>query len=455
MDRSIDAAARAQFEADIQTYKCANFSAVQSIYRALPLSAHRAEFLSGKRGRRDGKRAALFIQTEKLRNAQRRVLAFHLACGLAGYNSTVVTEEAAAAGVRRSVEGLCSERTYREALRMLCALGWLTKKKIPTGTKVIVGQSLNGQPVWKSLRVNKVSLTFAARSLIAKHALSHISIPRQKLPVTREEESQQASKPVELSDIKCNFQNQADTDVDTSKGKGAEDKSTRPRSQARSTVEHSPPTSRGRQTAAQKALKRDALRFARRRRSDVPKTWRLARRLLLHDLYAAAHSDNLVDEMHRIAELQTDRRYPPLCISALDWDQWLPKWLELSWKERRRILRDHILPELNAFCAHLSPPNVQPLESCEVSAREKAKIEAQLAAYRRMNAILTSIPKKFFFEEKDCNISCYENSPAGAPELFVLERIPWLLNSGKLFLDNIKESEFEIFRTAADRLGVD
>jgi hypothetical protein len=306
-------------------------------------------------------------------------------------------------------------------------------------------------------------LTPAAKLLIAKGpvfdiaatadlpTIEHKSIPRPKGPTIKEKESLQASKiqPGELSLEIGTTSKDVEHQVDTSTTKEVE--MTQPCSKLNKPIGHHASTATSRRPIEKASL-------FRRNRNKTPRTWSNARKLLLHELTLHAKEEPLFETLYRITELQTDLRYPRLCFNALNWDNWLPMWLDLSWKQRKRVLQVHLLPELVAFCAHLDPPNVQLLDSIHTTEKQKAEIHQQLAGYRQLKNAMADLPKKIFFHHKREKISGYDSVRArgelATEETYILETIPWFLNSGKLLLDNLKQKEHEAFNSAADTLGI-
>jgi hypothetical protein len=350
----------------------------------------------------------------------------------------------------------------------------LSKRLIATGTKIIVATDQDGSPIWKSLRVNKTTLTPVARLLIAKGpvfdvqteeehfkgsdndknagASSHTSTPRQNLPTTKEIVGQPPCKGVEPTSRKGTSSVVDEHQVDTS---NSEDVSTRSEAAtgAPSKLKHNASKNKRGKPAKQASL-------FRRKRNRTPRTWDNARRLLLHELTLHARSEPNFETIYQITELQTDRRYPRLCLTAVNWEKWLPSWLDLSWNERRRALKVGILPELIAFCAHLVPPETQKLTSLYVSEEEKTTIKAQLAGYRAIREAMTALPKKIFFlfenrEKISGSDSSTESNSISKKDLYVLENLPWLLNTGRLFLKNVRNTEYQIFNDIANAFGVE
>lgn len=358
---TIDLNARARFEKEIaRGYAGIGYvDSITNTVKAIP--THNREFRDAKRGARDAQRAAVHLEAAQLKGGEQRVLSFFLELGIRGKLGAVVTEEIAAQAVRRTTGGACKPRTYRRHLAALCRRGWLHKAFIPTGTRA---KTEDG--AWTSNQVLKVTLTQPARLLYQKN---YISLLRPKRPTTEGyNRTKGDASPFPLSSIgdkMSNFERRGRVVTglveELPKGNG----STRPASpSSKPTVEHQTLRSAPRKAANKTAAARPAV-SARETRTGIPRTWRISRRTLLAELFAFFHADPICDELHRVAELQTDPRFPAAFKMALNWDPIVRRWLELSWHDRRRCLKNEIAPPLRAFCAHLVPPEGTPSNEIE------------------------------------------------------------------------------------------
>lgn len=452
--QAIDTNARTLFERELSGY--AGISAIKSTTKADCLNAHGQAFRDGKRGPRDAARAQVHLEAAQLKNAAARVLAYHLAIGRQGYKGTVAPEEINADGVRRSTGGLCSARTYRAALAMLCRRGWLDKRLVPTGTRVMVGNAPDGSPVWRSLRVNKVSLTRAAWLLLATapparssdpELKAHKHLPRQKMPAMEGDNQRTGVLCTIPGSLDCDVEHEGSivkhARIGTPGGKvsARADKSTRPSpAQERPlTVEHEAPNAHSAQTAAKS--KRPGIRHGR---NATPRTWESSRQSLLVDLFNQLHGESSIDEMHRVAELQTDRAYPAAFVSIVDWDKWIWRWHDLTWHERRRAISREIAPPLAAFVKHLAHPDMTELNDPRTSPKRREVLEADLAAHERIARWLEVIPA-----------ALADGTPAGIREQLESER--WRLNTmsrlvqgGRIMLADLTRRDTVLLKQAAD-----
>ncbi len=363
---TIDLNARSRFEKEIAR-GYAGIGCVDSITKTVKaIPTHNREFRDGKRGARDAQRAKVHLEAAQLPGGEQRVLAFFLEVGIRGKLGTVITEEIGAQAVRRTTGGACAPRTYRRHLAALCRRGWLHKVFIPTGTRA---QTEDG--AWTTYKVLKVTLSPAARLLYQK---TYIALPRPKRPTTEGDNRTRGDAltfpPSSIGDkmSKLKRRGRVVTGLVEVLPKGND--STRPPT---ATVKH-----RTFNSAPRKAAKNGAAVAAvtaRKTRAEIPRTWRTSRRTLLAELFAFFHADPLRDELHRVAELQTDPGYPSVFMMALDWDPIVRRWLELNWHDRRRCLKNEIAPPLRAFCAHLAPPVGTPTNEIE---RQHAELAAWL-----------------------------------------------------------------------------
>lgn len=461
----IDAHARELFTRELSGY--AGISAIKAMTRADCLGYHAQAFRDGKRGARDAARSQMHFEAAQLRNAAAHVLAFHLAVARHGKKGTVAPEEINAEGVRRTTAALCSPRTYRAALALLCRQGWLDKRLIPTGTRTITGYSPDGSPIWRTKRVNKVSLTRAAWLLLAMGppaeyrptfelklsdpdptaSKTHTSPPRPKDP-SMEGDNQRTGDVLAIpGSLGCDVDHEGSivkhTRNSTPRGKvsACADSWTSPASaQSRPlNVEHETHSAPKARTAAKS--KRPGIRSGR---NATPRTWDSARRSLLTDLFNQLHGDPTVDEMCRVAELQTDRGYPTAFVSVVDWDKWIWHWLELNWHERRRAIARQISPPLAAFVKHLAPPDCEELDDPRTAPDRRAVLVADMAAHERIARWIEVIPA-----------ALPDGTPAGIREQ--LERERWRLNtmsrlvqSGRILLSNLDRKDNVLLKHAAD-----
>ena len=461
----IDANARDLFVRELSGY--AGIAAIKAMTKANCLQYHAQAFRDGKRGPRDAARAQMHLEAAQLKNAAAHVLAFHLAIGRCGKKGTVAPEEINADGVRRTTGALCSPRTYRAALALLCRQGWLDKRLIPTGTRIVICHTPDGLPIWRTKRVNKISLTRAAWLLLAtsppaeyrSNAVmteqfapgpggidTHTSPPRQKLPSTERDNQRTGVCKTIPGSLDCDVGNEG-TIVkharnDTPEGKESADADmwTSPASaQLRPlTVEHATHNAQAR-TAAKS--KRPGIRSDR---NSTPRTWDSGRKSLLVDLFVQLHGDPAVDEIHRVAELQTDRGYPAAFVSIVDWDKWIWRWHDLTWHERRRAISREIAPPLAAFVKHLAHPDMTELNDPRTSPERREVLAADLAAHERIARWLEVIPA-----------ALADGTPAGIREQLENER--WRLNtmarlvqSGRVMLADLTRRDTVLLKQAAD-----
>jgi hypothetical protein len=363
---TIDLNARTRFEKEIAGgyVGIAYIESITNTVKAIP--THNREFRDAKRGARDAQRAKVHLEAAQLKGGEQRLLSFYLELGIRGKLGAVVTEEIAAEAVRRTTGGACKPRTYRRHLAALCRRGWLHKSFIPTGTRA---QTEDG--TWTAYKVLKVTLSPAARLLCQK---TYIALPRPKRPTTegynRTRGIDCTIPPSSIGDKMSNLKQRGRVVAGLVEELPKGNVSTRPASpSSKPTVKHETLRSAPRKAAKSKA----AAVSARETRTGIPRTWRTSRRTLLAELFAFFHADPICDELHRVAELQTDRGYPSVMMMALDWDPIVRRWLELSWHDRRRCLKNEIAPPLRAFCAHLARPECKPSSEIE---RQHAELSA-------------------------------------------------------------------------------
>jgi len=175
--------------------------------------------------------------------------------------------------------------------------------------------------------------------------------------------------------------------------------------------------------------------FGRRRRSKIPQTWRNGQLMLLHDLECSGAT---VTQL-RIARLQTDLRYPPMFPAAIDWDKYIPGWIERDWKDRRRTVSREIIPDLAAWCDPLEPFDTL----CEEDRRRHDE------QYTRLSRIVRSLPEMLitdttpkFVAEKMAECS------------WELSSYPMLLSLGKMKLRDVTQAKQQAFFEVASLLDL-
>jgi hypothetical protein len=472
MESTIVKNEREAFLRSIQNSKHANITQVQTITYSISLAAHRADFVAGKRGIRDGLRAEIFREACKLKNAEARVLQFYVALSQAGYKGSVATEDVVSNQVIESTGGLCAPRTFRRALAALCRRGWLSKTNMATGTKIPTD---NG---WKTLQVNKVTICrctklLGVNQLSEKPKLSVVPdfdieqnseayhttrtkivhsdrptsedvLPRPKQPAMGVEE-QPKSPPLHrggTSDCSSyvNFEMQSEIENEESGLVSAPPPETAP-PETSPTLKHK---TSGESRKAGKTAQKAVAPFGRKHRSKIPRTWQNGRALLLHDLKTAG-ADDL---QHRIAAQQTSLNYPPLFPSALDWDSYVTTWLDRDWKERRRTITRELLPELEAWCVPLRPPRPEDLKLTAPLEVQRQAAE-QVAQFERMARIVKSMPEML--------ISPYTPKWLAekiADNHWVLSEIPWLVCMGRMTLADLTPGHLQAFSEIAESLDL-
>lgn len=347
---SIDLNARRKFVKEIGKY--AGISFLKSrIGTMRGIMSYTNEFRNGKRGARDPGRAKVHYEAGQLSCGERHVLSFFLGLLEQGKEGTVAPEDTIAKTIRETTGARMAPRTYRRHLASLKAKGWLSVTGVPTGTRF---KDHKGK--WQTKKVNKITITPMGKFLSLKNPPP---LYRPTKPETegynQERENASTSLSLLVSDDRNKLERRAPVVTVVSKELPKGNECTRPSPPSSvQTIEQRASRGASRKAANNAAAVRPAV-SARRERTGSAKTYRTARRTLLAELFAYLHDDPLRDEMHRVAELQTDPRYPAAMMTALDWDEILYRSLESDWAGRRRIMKNEIYPPLLAFSQHLAP----------------------------------------------------------------------------------------------------
>lgn len=375
---AIDQNARNKFENELKGY-AGIYALSEMFFTAKTLNTHMMEFRNGLRGPKDHHRARAFKSADMLPKGEKAVLAALLSIDAKGFEGIAAPGEVVGAMVERTTGGYCKERTYRRHKNALVRRGWLSQTRVSTGTRVLDD---NGK--WKSRTIWKVFLTPVARLLMAKSTTSdHISLPRPKWPSTEGDNTSRGDvstfPPTSISDETTYSKSRA-RDKGASEVSPKGDGSTRPQSTT------SPATSEQRtlRSAPRKAAKSPAPVLpapTRKSRAKIPKTYSAARRDLLRTLFDAYHGDEQFDALYFAAKEQTRIHYPSVFKTALDWEKHLFRWQDLKWNEKRRALKNEIMPRLRAHVALFTPPDKRVLDTPGLSARRRAELENELAQY--------------------------------------------------------------------------
>lgn len=448
-----------EFSRTIDWTNHAGTDAVCSIYHTKSIEAHHYEFMAGKRGVRDKARLDAFALAAELHARSKRLLQFLVAIlQYTGCGGTITTEEVLAAQVRDATGGAMSTRTFRRALSELRNFGFVSTSLVNTGNKVRAGMG------WKMLQVNKITLTTIGRLIalkcppgLEKHGKrphryptsAHRTVARPKRPTDKEiKQSHQ--------DILKKYP--GDSSIKTKKEKEcvAVEENPSSKNEVAGTSASSKSTMHVKQQSVEKSgvagkpAKKAVLALGgRSRRNKAPKTYARARESFLREL--ANHTCGLEssNEWIRIADLQTHPAYPPLLPMACNYDKYMLAWTERSWKERRRIMRNDIIPALKTFCADLQQPHPSKLGP-GVSEDVRRAARRQQKAFERLNYRLQSLPQIL--------LSCQaadEIKEMVRRYSYQLSRIPSLLHHGQINIADLSGQDVAIFRDLADAFGID
>ena len=449
----IDIKARERFLEEIDGY--AGIPAVQSITKVQCLKSRVSDFRSGKKGARDHVRSVVHNEADKIRNATGHVLAFYLTVKELGYQGTMSTQEVVARAVEDATGCNCCVRTLQRAEKVLVRIGMLHVKKIPTGSRRFIEGSDRSPDAWRTLQINKVTVTPAATLLVLrKPAGPLLRIEKNDTsPPTTFSRSTVGDKSREFpKELSTPCQNDLKT-VESSPGRrGVSVESNKLDGSTCPASSMSPQTGKHRtsRSASRKAASRSAAApvSARKARNKTPRTWDASRKMLIADLFTYLKNVPGRETMISIVQLQTDRAFPAACMSALDWDEWIWQWHGLTWHDRRRAMKNKITPPLEAFVSHLIPPDTTQLHDPAASDELRAEILEQLQLHKRLSDWMQVIPAVI-----------PQGVPGGIREQLEKER--WRLNtlvrmihSGRIALDKLTKKDHVLLKQAADIAGI-
>ena len=433
---SVDQNTRNLFLKDSKLQGFALVADIENTYYCEPLTVLYERFKRGKAGPMALGRAAALREAADIGNAAGRLLSYLVALGRQGFQGTCVPQDMLGEAVTRATGKSTKERSIRAAQRALVAGGWISVHYTPTGSKTEIEPGL-----WRSLRICKISLTEQTKALF-KGPKTYISIPRQKLPLMGCEVSKggrnDSSPPCLPVDKDRNLE--AAPGCSAVSSQGGEVAPTCPAvPTARPTVEHKP--------IGKKSAKKAEF-FARRKRNRTPRSWDSNRLLFLRELAAALVGHHLARQLHHLAKVQTDKAFPPLIETALDWNAEIFQYHEGTAKQRRRRLRQIVIPALAAYAVGVFPPDTGPLSRADTPPAVRDEINRQLAAYERLRVFLGSISKRVIWGDYPDQVRDFARANA-----FALDNYPAMINAGRVELAAVPYETRNVFRQLADMIN--
>jgi hypothetical protein len=193
--------------------------------------------------------------------------------------------------------------------------------------------------------------------------------------------------------------------------------------------------------------------FGRMWRNLHQKTYEKNREIFLKDILYFGKNQRLQD----IARVQTHLNYPPLAPVAgnEEWDSLIFGWSYILEKENSRIILQEILPALREFEYCFDPPNPADLRGrglspCnDIAVAKKKKYDKIHQKFKNLSLSLIDKYSENFEGEgipDDIREKINDNS-------WTLDRLPWMLTTGNIKIDDCRDDELKMFRDVADMIG--
>lgn len=291
-----------------------------------------------------------------------------------GFQGSECSQELLAAHISRVTHAhRFGSRTLRNAAKWAEREGFINQSWIPFGkrTELTPGE-------WRTMRLKRYTTTYRVRLLVAllrpiKGVINTTTAASVGIKPTPENSSANPNgelptggakrSPVGKLSIHCHVKDDQGASSPrpvTHEESATADKSTRPErpQTAAQTFEHrrlKKPRSRSEEPT------KKALPFSAGSRNL--KSWRIARKSLLHELFVALKpgcNRSAPDSwlLYRIAELQTRRDYPTFFPAALSWDEMLYSQFYADWHGRRKTIDRELIPALRSFAHDWKLPDI-------------------------------------------------------------------------------------------------
>lgn len=449
--------ARQNFRQIIKTANLANIYELHGMSYADDITKAKSIYDKVPKNKRSAARSQAYLAAMKVTNSSARVLAFFAACARAGYSGLCSTNEETAEIIAAAKHCKLASRTYSRSINELKRAGFVTLRPLPTGNVTLT------QRGYVTKRVNQVLFNPQLLLLIGEN--TYISIPSPKRLTTLKGKNQNRTIVRFDSDFigidKCTSKQGGG--LKNSNANSYHVKQSKPPSKSHdclnkvestcpqraqkppvATIEHEKLNSE--RKAARKPL-------LGRLRKSKPLAWASLRLIFLSELennLDVSASETERQEILKLARIQTAENFPPLVPTPVNWNQIIWQWKKTPWTDRRKYLRQILIPSLAAAVSGLIPPDRSLLNSGALSDSQKRKLRIEIEIKDQCGAWQQSISEQIQKGQFPQPVKEY----AAANE-FQLDMWSKLINAGTVKLAELDTDVIEMFETLADWIGAE
>jgi len=421
-----------------------------------PISVLREKYINGPAAEKSAARASMFVQVADFRNLDGAILSWLLEGAKRGHNGTGMALEQVAECIEICTGRKCSVRSVSRYLANFELRGLIKMKWMPTG-----GKFLNSKGQWVAKRIRQIWVTSFARLLISFTA-DYIALPMPKRPVTvpKPRERKAPLGPLLSLEGASNINSNSETiAVCTTYNKGHKEGSTCPPVPGQQSQDMSKPESQG--PGSQAILEADCEHETttgqakpgkaaekKRIRNRHANTWQALRFQFLTELERNLDKSAEALEVLRIARVQTDRKFPAIIPTVLDWNRIIWTWTDRSWHVRRKSLRKNIIPALAAAAVALVPPDNSRAYDMALPKKEREKAALALQAYKNAAGWQKTISKTILQGQYPQAAKEWTQEHA-----FILDTYSSHINSGRMAPGDLDDKTLQIFQALADIIG--
>lgn len=420
-----------------------------------PISVLREKYINGPAAEKSAARASMFVQVGDFRNLDGAILSWLLEGVKRGHNGTGMTLEQVAECVEICTGRKCSVRSVSRYLADFELRGLIKMKWMPTG-----GKFLNSKGQWVAKRIRQIWVTDFARLLISFTA-DYIALPAPKRPVTvpKPRERKAPLGPLLSLEGTTVNSNPETINVCTTYTKGHKERSTCSPVHGQQSQDMGNPESQGPESQCELEANCEHETFdsqakpgktaeKKRIRKRHASTWQALRYQFLTELERNLDKSQEALEVLRIARVQTDRQFPAIIPTVLDWNRIIWTWTDRSWHVRRKSLRKNIIPALAAAAVSFVPPDSSRVYDMALPKKEREKAFLALQAYKnaagwRKTISTTILNGQYPQAAKEWT----------AQHAFILDTYSSHINSGRMAPGDLDGKTIQIFQRLADIIG--
>jgi hypothetical protein len=423
-----------------------------------PISVLKEKYINGPAAEKSAARSEMFIQVGDFRNLDGAILSWLLEGKKRGFNGTAMTFEMIAECIEVCTGRKCSERSVSRYLNEFEARGLIRFHWMPTG-----GTTINSRGQFVAKRIRQVWVTGYAKLLISfTPEYIDLPTPNRLLTVQKPRDTEPLSGAhVSLEAIRNDNTNSETVEVCTTCHRGHKEGSTCPGPEDTPAADPSQIVSHVRTNSAAngkgQACEHRALdgqaepgRAAEKKRirKRHASTWQALRLQFLAELERNLDKSPGAQVVLRIARTQTDRQFPAIIPTVLDWNKIIWTWADRSWHVRRKSLRKNIIPALAAAAVALVPPDSSRIHNTSLPKKEREKAARAFAAYKNAAAWQKTISKTILNGQYPQAAKDWAQEHA-----FELDTYSSHINAGRMAPGDLDDKTRLTFQVLADIIG--